>query len=137
MVDLAMELDGHMSPEMCTEITERFGEQLHENIELNVLAKDGHERYLQWLDVMLPWKPPRLCHLKCSAMEVRKAADGGEWTENSQGTLSFIWYLSADGETDFLYKKVKARPGKLVIFPSTWNYIHKDSSSLVIRGYFT
>jgi hypothetical protein len=42
--------------------------------------------------------------------------------------LTFIWYLNTrnfDGETDFVYKKVKPEAGKLVMFPSTWEYLHK------------
>lgn len=41
--------------------------------------------------------------------------------------LTYIWYLNTPeqgGETDFVYKKVKAEQGKLVLFPATWDYIH-------------
>ena len=135
-----MELDGHLSLELCTEIIEKFNTQtslrMDEWPELTDKLNDGRERYLEWLDVIFPWKPDRLCLLTCSGMEVKKVTDG-EWTENSSGMLSFMWYLNAEGETDFLYKKVKARPGKLLVFPSSWNYIHKNSSVFVVKGCFT
>jgi hypothetical protein len=45
--------------------------------------------------------------------------------------LGFIWYLNdvdVGGETEFLYKgKIKPTTGKLLLFPSTWNYIHRGN----------
>ena len=45
--------------------------------------------------------------------------------------LGFIWYLNnveVGGETEFLYKrKIKPTTGKLLIFPSTWTYIHRGN----------
>ena len=41
--------------------------------------------------------------------------------------LSFIWYLNTldDGHTEFIDgTKIKPEQGKLLIFPSNWNYIH-------------
>ena len=42
---------------------------------------------------------------------------------NKPRYLTFIWYLNTrnfDGETDFVFKKVKPEEGKLIIFPSSW-----------------
>lgn len=47
--------------------------------------------------------------------------------------LSFIWYLNDvtdGGETEFLKGKIKPRAGKLIIFPSSWNYYHKGNMPL-------
>jgi Rps23 Pro-64 3,4-dihydroxylase Tpa1-like proline 4-hydroxylase len=55
--------------------------------------------------------------------------------------LTFIWYLNTkdqDGETDFLYKKIKPHTGKLVIFPATWDYIHRGcptENKYIITGW--
>lgn len=46
--------------------------------------------------------------------------------------LTFIWYLNTvdeGGETEFLDGKIKVAPekGKLLIFPSTWTYMHRGN----------
>jgi hypothetical protein len=44
-----------------------------------------------------------------------------------QRIVTFIWYLNTieqGGHTGFLYKSVKPEVGKLVIFPSSWDYVH-------------
>lgn len=41
--------------------------------------------------------------------------------------LTYIWYLNTPtegGETDLMFRKVKAQKGKLLIFPATWDYVH-------------
>lgn len=46
--------------------------------------------------------------------------------------ITFMWYLNTPdegGETDFVYKKVKPEPGKLVLFPATWNLFHKGTEA--------
>jgi len=46
----------------------------------------------------------------------------------SSRIIAFIWYLNdvdIGGETMFSSFKVKPEKGKLVIFPSTWTYLHK------------
>jgi hypothetical protein len=48
--------------------------------------------------------------------------------------IGFIWYLNdvdIGGETEFLYKKkIKPTAGKLLLFPSTWTYIHKGNTPI-------
>lgn len=42
--------------------------------------------------------------------------------------LTFMWYLNGvelGGETEFLNSRVQPETGKLVIFPSTWQYLHR------------
>jgi len=46
--------------------------------------------------------------------------------------LTFIWYLNTvdeGGETEFFKGKIKIKPerGKLLIFPSTWTYLHQGN----------
>ena len=46
---------------------------------------------------------------------------------NKVRMLTFIWYLNtpeSGGETDLVFKKVKAEQGKLLFFPASWEYIH-------------
>ena len=52
-----------------------------------------------------------------------------KWHSDDDGlrVLSFIWYLNTidDGHTEFIDgTKIKPEEGKLLIFPSNWNYIH-------------
>jgi hypothetical protein len=47
--------------------------------------------------------------------------------------LTFIWYLNDvtdGGETEFINGKIKPKTGKLLIFPSSWNYYHKGNMPL-------
>lgn len=47
--------------------------------------------------------------------------------------LAFIWYLNDvtdGGETEFINGKIKPKTGKLIIFPSSWNYYHKGHMPL-------
>jgi len=49
---------------------------------------------------------------------------------NQDRVLTFIWYLNdveVGGETEFLNGKIKPTAGKLLLFPSTWTYIHKGN----------
>lgn len=46
--------------------------------------------------------------------------------------LAFIWYLNTvdeGGETEFLNGRLKIKPekGKIVLFPTTWTYIHRGN----------
>tara|TARA_B100001778_G_scaffold160880_1_gene132183 strand:+ start:254 stop:940 length:687 start_codon:yes stop_codon:yes gene_type:complete len=54
--------------------------------------------------------------------------------------ITYIWYLNTikdgSGYTEFACgKKVKPRVGKLVIFPSSWQYIHRGYPSKSKRKY--
>lgn len=49
--------------------------------------------------------------------------------ENGSRVLTFIWYLNTvdeGGYTEFLNgEKINPEVGKLLIFPSTWTYVHR------------
>lgn len=57
-----------------------------------------------------------------------------DWHHDSIGTriLTFIWYLNDiknDGYTEFLDgTKIQPETGKFVMFPATWNYMHRGVS---------
>ncbi len=48
--------------------------------------------------------------------------------------ITYIWYLNDinyDGETEFIDgTKIKPEQGKLLLFPSTWTYVHRGVSPL-------
>lgn len=57
-----------------------------------------------------------------------------EYTGNTvkKRVLTFIWYLNTveqGGETEFFNGRIKIKPekGKLLVFPSTWTYMHKGN----------
>jgi hypothetical protein len=44
--------------------------------------------------------------------------------------ISFIWYLNdveEGGETEFFNGKIKPEAGKLLFFPSNFNYVHRGN----------
>lgn len=57
-----------------------------------------------------------------------------DWHHDYMGTrvLTFIWYLNDienDGYTEFIDgTKIQPETGKFVIFPATWNYMHRGVS---------
>lgn len=60
----------------------------------------------------------------------------GQWR-----VLTFMWYLNVPeegGETDFVFKKVKPETGKLVMFPATWERLHRGcpaKNKYIITGW--
>jgi hypothetical protein len=113
---------------------------------LDELIEDGIKKYQEWLNVILPYIPIDFKKLQCRGFQIQKSGKY-EWhsdecnrTEEKR-VLTFIWYLNTkdqDGETDFLYKKIKPHTGKLVIFPATWDYIHRGcptENKYIITGW--
>jgi hypothetical protein len=56
------------------------------------------------------------------------------WNESKERTLTFIWYLNDiydGGCTEFMNGfSVPPRAGRMVIFPSTWTYMHRGARLL-------
>jgi hypothetical protein len=51
---------------------------------------------------------------------------------NQMRMITFLWYLNTvdeGGETEFFNGRIKIKPekGKLILFPSTWTYIHRGN----------
>jgi len=69
--------------------------------------------------------------------------DSGIITSCSSRKISFIWYLNDienGGETTFLNGKIKPETGTLLLFPSTWTYVHRgeipiSSDKYIIIGW--
>lgn len=173
-MDLAMELDGHLDPELCKEIIEKFeldpnkhpgvpavynhkvsidiaihrySDWNHITDKLNIMVRDGLNKYIEWLQVMLPFINQRIEHSTHSGFQIQKSGkyiwhDDSRVDYSGERVLTFIWYLNTideGGETDLVYKKVKPHTGKLLIFPSTWNYVHRGietENKYIITGWF-
>lgn len=72
-----------------------------------------------------------------------------EYMENvvRRRVLTFIWYLNTveeGGETEFFNGRIKIKPekGKLLIFPSTWTYMHRgnmpiSSDKYIVTGWIS
>lgn len=114
---------------------------------LNILVNEGKQRYMDWLHVMLPWKDSSLERSKHNGFQIQKSGkydwhDDSNTEEDGERVFTFIWYLNTideGGETDLIYKKVKPRVGKLLIFPSTWTYVHRGlpaENKYIITGWF-
>tara|TARA_B100001250_G_C19792104_1_gene787007 strand:+ start:69 stop:833 length:765 start_codon:yes stop_codon:yes gene_type:complete len=56
------------------------------------------------------------------------------WEEQSERTITFLWYLNdihEGGCTEFMNGfKVPPRAGRLLLFPSTWTYMHRGGRLL-------
>ena len=56
------------------------------------------------------------------------------WNENKERSLTFIWYLNDiydGGCTEFFNGfSVPPRAGRMIIFPSTWTYMHRGARLL-------
>jgi hypothetical protein len=69
--------------------------------------------------------------------------DSGLITSYSSRKISFIWYLNDiedGGETTFLNGKITPETGTLLLFPSTWTYVHRgeipiSSDKYIIIGW--
>jgi hypothetical protein len=66
-------------------------------------------------------------------------------TAQQHRVFTFIWYLNdvlEGGETYFLNGKIKPTAGKLLLFPSTWTYMHKgdipiSNNKYIITGWIS
>ena len=161
-----MEFDGHLDPDLCKQIIERFEKdsrkhagrsgktvqpdvKLSDDLRIDIYPewndvteqlekslKDGLERYKDYLDIMMPKNYINFSTFTHRGFQIQKSGyykwHDDDHTEHDlhQRIVTFIWYLNTkeeEGWTDFHYKKVFPRTGKLVIFPSTWTYIHSGA----------
>ena len=66
-------------------------------------------------------------------------------SENSTRFVTFLFYLNdvnEGGETLFINGKVNPKAGRLLLFPSTWTYMHKGSVPIsdhkyILTGWFS
>lgn len=172
-----MELDGHLDPDFCNQIIDKFEKDNHKSPgktgggyrpdikdsidlfinryqewddtveKLKLYIKDGIEKYTEWLKVILPHIPYDSESLECFNFQIQKSGKyewHSDWGFDKFGKriITFIWYLNTKdegGETDLVYKKVKPRIGKLLMFPATWDYVHRGcptENKYIITGWF-
>jgi hypothetical protein len=161
-MDLVMELDGFLDKEFCEEIinkaeqetrTNEYGLNICRYREWNEITdklrksiKLGHSKYIEWLNVILPKIPDKIINAENIDFRIENHATGYEWISplfNNESQYIFFIHLndiSEGGETNFLYKKVQPKTGKLVVFPSTWTSFHMglpaENNKYVIIGSF-
>jgi len=84
-----------------------------------------------------------LSHLNDSGFQIQKyIRENGEYKyhndfthskiNNQMRIITFLWYLNTveeGGETEFFNGRIRIKPekGKLLLFPSTWTYIHRGN----------
>lgn len=164
-MDLVFEFSHTFSPEFCNKIIDKFNsetrvkkydtqdcvdisymsgwEEIIEEFEKKVPDfKDMYRKHwmTKWPDVNFEY--PMLIK---EPLFIRKLNSGDIWESphyakgRFQRFVAFYIYLSDEGETDFIHKKVKAKTGKLVMFPATWHdiYSHANCKGLhMLTGFF-
>lgn len=159
-MDLVMEIDGFIDKEFCEEIVNKCTQDSHDKtnglqicryIEWNEITdklrefiNTGHSRYIEWLSVILPEISSKITNAKNIDFKIENHDNGYNWISlgDNKSIFNFFIHLSdanEGGETDFVYKKVKPRAGKLVIFPATWTSIHAGlpgKNKYVLMGSF-
>jgi hypothetical protein len=165
-MDLVFEYSHALSPEFCKQIVDQFNAETR--VKTFPSESFIHvSRFLEWDNVMkeLKQKLPEFIEIfrrhwlskwpeqqfnyniiNDDSIFVRKLnTQGGIWecpyyVENElERFIAFFVYLSDEGETDFIHKKVKAKTGKLVIFPATWHdvYTHINCENrYMLTGFF-
>ena len=92
-------------------------------------------------------------NLEDSGYQIQKTPPGGGYTWHHDHhvlddcrfrVITFIWYLNdidEDGYTEFIDgTKVQPKQGKILMFPSTWSYIHrgyppKNQTKYIVTGW--
>ena len=65
-------------------------------------------------------------------------APGDDTGNTNKRMIAFIWYLNTvdvGGETMFSNGKIKAERGKLLLFPTTWTYLHRGNMPISDNKY--
>ena len=156
-----MEIDGFLDDNFCKEIVDKCDQdarpkekglqicRLHDwneiSDKLREYIKNAHERYIEWLGVTLPIVPRKIETANNVEFRIEKHDTGYDWVvpiDKNDPIFTFFIHLNDvddDGETDFVYKKIKAKAGKLIMFPAVWTSYHMGSpcnNKYVIMGTF-
>ena len=163
-MDLVMEIDNFINSDMCKKIIEKHDSDpryspdeplmisdLREwsgiNTEISDFIKTAYSKYVDWLKAKIPISK-QFSSAQISGFRLEKHDFPYEITpfpsDNGSGVpiCTFFIHLNEpaeNAETDFLYKKVRATAGKLVVFPATWTSVHRTKASkdkYVLMGTF-
>jgi hypothetical protein len=162
-MDLVMEIENFMDTETCKKIIQKHDldsryssesalniSELNEwsdiNREISEFIKTGYGKYVEWLQAKIP-VANKFFSAEITEFRIEKHDFAYEiipFPQNNDNSplCTFFIHLNEpveNAETDFLYKKVRATTGKLVIFPATWTSIHRAKESknkYVLMGTF-
>lgn len=165
-MDLVMEIDGLVDFNLCKQIVEKYKNDHRYNLnealniseckewsELNKKISEniklGYIRYVEWLEKLFP-TPTQFQRAELIDFRLENHSGGYNLIypcnnhDNNSGMplCTFFIHLSdpvGNGETDFIYKKVQAKTGKLIMFPSTWTSVHNADTcdeKYVLMGTF-
>ena len=95
------------------------------------------DKYIDHI-VKIFYKSPFECSPVDSGYEIQQTNPGGFYTWHADAInntvpmrkLTYMWYLNSceEGCTEFAFgQKIKPEAGKLLIFPSTWPYVHQGT----------
>jgi Rps23 Pro-64 3,4-dihydroxylase Tpa1-like proline 4-hydroxylase len=95
------------------------------------------QKYLNHIEKIF-YKSPFICPPVDSGYEIQKTIPKGffKWHADAINNtvpmrkLTYMWYLNSceEGCTEFAFgQKIKPEAGKLLIFPSTWPYVHQGT----------
>ena len=120
-----------------------FKETLNENL----------FKYFEYLDTFAPCFELKGHHFYDTGYQIQRYEPGSGYTWHhddnlpqnlEQRSMTFIWYLNTvkkDGYTEFVDgTRVRAKEGRLVIFPSGWTFLHrgyppKDQRKYICTGW--
>jgi len=165
-MDLIMEFDGLIDDEFCKEIIDKYECDTHNkdhglniiiykdwkeiNDKLTSILAVAHSKYIEWFRVVSPFTPKEFEECVHPQFKLENHERGYKWFHadrgggnNNKPALTFFVHLNDvenDGETDFVYKKIKPKAGRLVVFPSTLTSIHSglpcSDNKYIIVGNF-
>ena len=135
-----VELDSKISTDLHISQYDDWKEE--DNVFFNSLTT-SLPKYVEFLKKVNPDYNPYgyLSQVNDTGYQIQKTEPGGFYTWHSDfivsetlgpRLLSFIWYLNDvnyEGHTEFYDgTKIKPEEGKLVIFPATWDFLHRGVS---------
>ena len=116
---------------------------------LDEILKNSIEEYKNFVRDKIGVEVKYLNDMNNTGGYIVSKMDGSTWhsdfkkNPSDTHTVSYVWFLNTrkfDGETDFIYKKVKPEAGKLIMFPATWNSFYMDHPSeekYIITGWLS
>lgn len=140
------DLDPRYTPEAALNISE-LNEWSDINRDISNFIKTGYSKYIEWLKAKIPISN-KFLSAEISSFRIEKhdfAYEITPFTQNNENGVplcTFFIHLNEpveNPETDFLYKNVNVKTGKLVVFPATWTSIHRTKESknkYVLMGTF-